>query len=178
MFTGQTVSRQGGSQATVTHGVTVSASIPPVIPPSASARLSGLRVSPSKVSIAGRRFHGQCVKATSKNSAQPHCRLAIGLKVTYELSKAATVSFTVTRQAAGRTVRGRCVTPTKKNTGHKHCTLAITVPGAISRASAEGANSFAFNGTIAGRTLRPGTYQLTAALPGGTPLTVRLQITG
>ena len=176
VFTGQTVSRQGGPRATITHAVTVSAV--PVIPPSGSTTLSALRVSPSRVSIAGRQVHGHCVKPTKKNTAQKHCRLAIKLRISYRLSKAATVSLTLKRQTPGRTVNGRCVTATRKNAGRKHCTRAIKVPGAISRVSAAGANSFTFKGTIAGRTIRPGSYQLTAAPRGGKPLTVRFQIIG
>ena len=174
VFTGQTVSRQGGPLATVTHVVTVSAAIPPPV----GATLSGLRVSPKTVSLAGRRVHGHCVKATSKNHARKHCTLTIALKISYRLSKAATVAFTLTRQVPGRKVNGHCGTVTKMNRGRKHCTLAIKVPGAISHASATGANSFTFNGAIAGRTLRPGTYQLTAALRGGKPLTVTFKISG
>ncbi len=86
------------------------------------SQLSKLRISPSSVSIAGRLVNGECVKSTAKNKHNKRCRRAINLHVSYKLTAAANVTFTLKRQDAGRKVNGRCVKPTKNNRKHKRCT--------------------------------------------------------
>jgi hypothetical protein len=45
--------------------------------------LSTLRASPHKVSVAGRKVDGRCVKPTAKNSRHKHCRRPVKLNVSY-----------------------------------------------------------------------------------------------
>ncbi len=143
VFTGQTVSKQGGPQATVAHALRVGG----------ATTLSGLSVTPSKVSIAGRLVGGECVKPTNKNKHKPHCRRPIRLVVSYTLSSAASVRFTVKRQS-------------------------VAIPGSIVKAGKAGRNSFVFDGEIGGHQLAVGSYVLTATPAGGHAQTVSFQITG
>jgi hypothetical protein len=105
--------------------------------------LSGLRLSPRAIAIAGR-----------------HTR-PIKVRVNYKLSIAARVTFTVERPGAGRLVKGRCVAPKRANRHDRACTRLVRV-GGFARRSTSGANSFLFNGRIRGRALAPGPYQLIA----------------
>jgi hypothetical protein len=126
-----------------------------------------LRVSPRTFTLTGRKLNGRCVKPTAKNRARPHCRRPIKLTISYTLTGAASVKFTLKRTAPGRKIGGRCVKPTPKNRKHKQCTRLISVNGSIVRASHAGANSFTFTGKLGGHQLGPGTYQLTATTAGG-----------
>jgi hypothetical protein len=173
--TGGDVGHQLACQITVTYPlpflVTASATsaaitVITVKPPSVPA-LSGLRVSPHKFSLAGRRVKGHCVKPTAKNHGNKHCRRAIKLKISYTLSAAATVTFTLKKKAPGRKVKGRCVKPTKKNRKHKRCHRLIGLHGSITLTGKAGNNSFTFNGKLAGHKLAPGSYQLTATPTAG-----------
>ena len=167
VFTGQTVSNQGGPQAATTRPVTIRAPTP---------TLSALKVSPKAFSLAGRKVHGKCVKPTAKNSGKPRCRRRAKLTISYTLSTASTVTFTLKRQGAGRKINGRCVKPTHKNRKRNRCTRLITLPGRITRTGTAGANRFTFGGTIAGHKLGPGTYQLTAKPNQGGPRRVTFKL--
>lgn len=138
--------------------------------------LSGLRVSPPKFSLTGRKVNGKCVKPTHKNSGDPRCRRPIKLKLSYTLNAADTVTFKLKREARGRKVNGRCVKPTTKNGKRPRCTRLIAVPGKLTRAGTSGPNSFIFNGEIGGRKLGPGIYQLTATPRGGAAHKIKFKV--
>ena len=148
----------------------------PPVPPVVTATVSGLRVSPHKFSLAGRKVNGKCVNPTTKNNANKHCKRPIQLRVSYTLDSAATVTFTLKRETPGRKVNGQCVKPTKKNKTHKSCNRLVTVRGTITQTGKLGANSFTFNGKLDGYKLAPGSYQLTATPTGGKPHTTTLKI--
>ena len=145
-------------------------------------RLTGLRVSSRRVSIAGRKVGGHCVKPTKQNERHKYCRRPVKLTVTYTLNGAATITLTLKQQAHGRKVKGRCAKQTKKNHKKARCTRWVAVPGSITLAGEAGANAFTFAGRIGGRKLGPGGYQLTASLTAnghtGTPQTVTFKIVG
>jgi YVTN family beta-propeller protein len=111
VFTGQTVSNQGGPEATITHAITTPAPTttptptptPTPIPapaittpaPQPSPSVSRLMISPRSVSIAGRRQHGRCVTATAADRRDPNCRRPVRLHVRYTLTAAATITLTL-----------------------------------------------------------------------------------
>jgi hypothetical protein len=103
-----------------------------------AATPTALRVSPSTFKLTGSKVHGRCVKQSAKYSNQPRCKLPIKLHITYTLTAAAIVTFTL-----------------------KH------VRGAITRSGNTGVNTFTFNGHIGGHKLGPGSYRLTATTTGG-----------
>jgi hypothetical protein len=129
--------------------------------------VSRLRVTPRTFSLSGRRVNGRCVKATRHNHSNTPCRRAIRLHVSYTLDAAATVTFTLRRQAVGRHVNGRCVKLTGKNRKHTKCTRLINLHGKIVRRGKTGANHFTWGAKIGRHALGPGTYQLIATPTGG-----------
>jgi hypothetical protein len=127
-----------------------------------------LRVFPHRVSLAGRKVNGRCVKPTSQNSGAKPCRRPIRLKAIYTLDTATKVIFTVKRALPGRQVGSHCVKPTGQNRRQPHCARTIRVPGSITAQAHSGANTFIFTGAIGGHMLPPGNYRLTATpSPGG-----------
>jgi polyvinyl alcohol dehydrogenase (cytochrome) len=141
--------------------------LPPPVKPPPAARLSRVHVSSHRVSIAGLKVRGRCVKPTKQNKRHKYCQRPVKLKVTYTLSTAATVKLTLEHQVSGRKVNGRCVRQTNRNHKHAGCTRLVSVPGSIGLAGKAGANTFTFTGRIGGRKLGPGSYRLTATLTAG-----------
>ncbi len=143
-------------------------------------RLSRLHISSHRVSIAGRKAGGRCVKPTKQNKRHKRCRRPLKLKVTYKLNAAATVRLTLKRQVPGRKVKGRCVKPTKKNHKRPRCARWVAVRGRIMRAGKAGANAFTFTGRVGGHKLGPDRYQLIAVAAAhgrtGTPQNVTFTI--
>jgi hypothetical protein len=89
-------------------------------------------------------------------------RAAVGTTVSYRLSEAASVTFTVERSAPGRKVGRRCVKPSRRNRSRPRCTRYVRLRGSFSHRGQAGRNSFKFTGRLAGRKLRPGSYRLVA----------------
>jgi hypothetical protein len=111
VFTGRTVSKQGGPQATTARTLTVSA-----------PKLSALTVSPRSFSINGPKVGGRCVKRTTSNENDKRCRIPIALAVSYALSANDTVVLTVKRDTFGRTDNGTCVRQTRQNAAGRRAT--------------------------------------------------------
>lgn len=88
----------------------------------------------------------------------------VGTKVTYTLSTAAPVTFTVERRKAGRSVKGKCRKPTAKNRKRKKCNLRLK--GSFKHQGRQGANSFRFTGRLRKGKLKPGRYYLVAKPAG------------
>jgi Ca2+-binding RTX toxin-like protein len=87
---------------------------------------------------------------------------AIGARVSYRLSEAATVTFDVLRAAPGRRVGGRCVRPTSHNRRAPGCRRWLRVRGTFLHSGHIGLNGLHFNGRLAGRRLRAGRYRIRA----------------
>jgi hypothetical protein len=140
------------ASTSVSVGETVNGAIP---------ILSKLHLSSHRVSIAGRKVHGRCVKSAKKNKRHAPCRRPMRLKITYTLNISATVKVTLKRHAAGRKVKGRCATPTTKNRKRAQCTRLVMVPASLTLRGKAGANAFTLTRQVGRRRLGPGTYQLT-----------------
>ena len=82
-----------------------------------------------------------------------------GTTVSYKLSEAANIVFSVQRKLAGRKQGKKCVAKRKRG---KRCTALKLVKGSFSRASSAGTNSFHFSGYLSGKKLRPGSYRMSA----------------
>jgi len=83
-----------------------------------------------------------------------------GAKVSFNLSKASLVRFTVQRRVGGRSVARKCVAAKRSNRRHRACARYIRVKGSFSVSGKPGRNTFAFRGRMGGRTLKPGRYRL------------------
>jgi hypothetical protein len=99
---------------------------------------------------------GPSVKAAARKPR------ATGAKVSYRLTEAATVTFTVERATEGRKVRGRCAKPTRANRTAPRCSHFVALAGSFPHTGHAGANSFRFTGRMGGRKLTPGSYRLVA----------------
>ena len=119
---------------------------------------------------------GRCVKATSKNRANTHCKRPISLEISYKLSSASSVKLTVRRQTSGRRVNGRCLKPTKKNAKQKSCKRLVALQGSVTITGTAGDNTFTWNGTIGGHKANAGTYELIATPTGGETRSVTFKI--
>jgi Glycine rich protein len=83
---------------------------------------------------------------------------AVGTRVSYRLSEAASTRFTVERATRGRRRGRRCV----KGRRGRRCTRYVRVRGSFNYAGAAGVNRLRFRGRMAGRKLRRGRYRLVA----------------
>jgi hypothetical protein len=151
-------------------------------PPGPAPILSAFRASRPGLLLAGRLVGGRCVKPTGKNRTREYCTRPIALGLRYTLNRAAAVMFTLTRQEPGRKVNGRCLNLTRQNRRHAPCTRSIRLPGDVIHQSTAGSNTFTLYGPMAGTTLYPGTYQLTATPIAngstGRPQTVTVNLVG
>jgi putative NIF3 family GTP cyclohydrolase 1 type 2 len=93
-------------------------------------------------------------------SARKGRKAPVASTVTYNLSAAATVAFSVERKVSGRRVGKRCVKKTKANATKRKCSLFRPVRGGFSHTGAAGGNRFKFSGRLA-KALTPGSYRLT-----------------
>jgi hypothetical protein len=85
-----------------------------------------------------------------------------GTLVSYRLSEAASLTFTVQRRARG-VLRGRsCVARARKGRRARRCTRYVTLPGSFVVSGAKGRGSFRFSGRLGGGKLVPGSYRLVA----------------
>ena len=93
-------------------------------------------------------------------SAKKKAKGPIGTTVTYSLSLAGSVDFTVEQLTPGRSVGKKCVKQTPANKGKKKCDLPKPLRGGFSDAGAAGQNTFKFTGRLGSRALKPGRYRL------------------
>ncbi len=94
---------------------------------------------------------------TAANSG-PALIAAVGGRVAYRLSEAASVAFTAERALKGRKKGKRCVAKGKG----KRCTRYVKVKGSFAHAGVAGPNEFLFMGRLGSRQLRSGRYRLVA----------------
>ncbi len=124
--------------------------------------LQSLSLDPARFRAAGSR------KTQAKTSAK---KVPVGTTVTYTVAAgnaptlaAERIVFAVERKRIGRRVGKACKPKTRGNADHRPCTLWRRLKPTFSRAFADGANSFRFNGKLAGKPLPPGAYKLLASL--------------
>lgn len=99
----------------------------------------------------------------------------IGTTVSYSVSAAALVTFSVERKSVGRKVGKACRKATPGNRKRKPCPLFKPVKGTFTHGGAAGANSFRFTGRPGGKALKPGAYRLVAGV-GNSSLRVNFKI--
>jgi virginiamycin B lyase len=84
-----------------------------------------------------------------------------GSSLRLTLSEASSVKVEIAAARPGRRAQGSCQRTSKANRGKPHCRRYVTV-GSVSYKALAGANRFTFNGRVAGHTLKPGEYRLSA----------------
>jgi hypothetical protein len=85
----------------------------------------------------------------------------VGALVSYTDSQAATTTLTVSRRLTGFFSHGSCVTGRWHARTARRCVRYVTV-GSLTHRDRAGLNRLRFVGVVAGRTLRPGSYRMTA----------------
>jgi hypothetical protein len=91
----------------------------------------------------------------------------------YVLTKAATVTISITGKASGRVSAKKCVAPTKRNAKAKTCTIALK--GTVTARGKLGDNTTKVPAGLGGKALAKGTYKVTlqARDPAGQKSAVR-----
>ncbi len=150
VFTGQTVSCNGGPAARTTQSVTV-----PVPAHSGGEVVDTLAPLLSRLTVGPAKF----VAAPSGPSAAAK---KTGTRIKYSVSEGGTTTFTVAKATPGVKSGGHCVKPTKRNRHRRRCTRYVTQRGSFDHADSPGANSLRFTGRLRNRKLKPGRYRLIA----------------
>jgi YVTN family beta-propeller protein len=151
VFTGQTVSRRGGPQASTTHPVTVAPGPTPAPPGSVAPALK--RVAQSHA--LWREGNRLATFARNKRKKAP-----LGTTFSFVLNERAGVSFAFTQRAVGRKIKGGCVAQTNKNR-HKPSCKRTVIQGTLAFTGHAGLNRVSFQGLIPRRKkLKPGRYTL------------------
>jgi streptogramin lyase len=96
-----------------------------------------------------------------RSSGRAGGRIPKGSALTFTLSEAATLKVQVSAPRPGRKVNGNCTAPGKSNRHKPACRRYVPL-GTLSYNAKSGANRFAFSGRVAGHTLKPGSYRLSA----------------
>ena len=131
---------------------------PPPPPPPGVPALSGLRVSPHTFTLTGRLVNGRCDALTRADRSGRRCTRRVALNVSYTLSAAATVTFTIEGTAPGGLVDGRCRAPTRTE---GRCTRVLA-RATLKRSSGAAANRLLLPARIGRLRLTPGSYLLLA----------------
>ena len=177
VFTGQTMSLDGGPQATATHTVTISAaSTKSMLPTSTTLGAAPTVTRATQSHAIWREGDARANFARSKQKKAP----PLGTTFSFALNEPAHVSFAFTRKLTGRKAKGSCVAPTKRNARKPACTRTVTA-GILSFTGHAGSiNKVSFQGRVsASRRLAPGHYTLliTATATSGTSHPVSLSFT-
>jgi len=121
----------------------------------------GLGVTPADVTapsfLARPRLHPRRFRAARRG---PSIAVRVGTTITYTLSEAARVTFTVQKyRPLSRVCRRRLARTTRHRTGTR-CRRWISLKGRFAKASAAGPTSVRFRGRLRRRALKPGRYRL------------------
>ena len=131
--------------------------LPPPPPDTSKPAVVGLKFARSSFAAAksGAAFTAQRGKKKAKKPSAP-----VGTKVSFGLTEAASVKFTVERKTSGRRVNRKCKTRTRSNRKKPKCDLWKKVTGSFTVNGKAGPNSFTFRGRIGGKSLKTGNYRL------------------
>jgi hypothetical protein len=116
-------------------------------------------------------FSSTVFRAAPSGAAFSSKRAPVGTKVSFSVSEASSVKFTVQRKTRGRKVGRTCKTATHANRKKKACTLWKAVKGSFTVQARQGKNAFTFRGRIGGKALKPGSYRLSGAATTARKLT-------
>lgn len=138
---------------------------PPVIaPPALATTISKKLKSKSKSFTAAKR--GAVFQASSKQPKKKRGKPVVGTLISFTLSQADDVSFTLERATEGRRSGSKCVKKTKANKSKKKCTLYKKVKGTEKATGlVAGSNTIWWTGRWQKKALAPGSYVLR-----GTPI--------
>jgi hypothetical protein len=160
VFTGQTASCVGGPAAWTTVTVVVPAPTLTTTTTTTAPTLTAATTTPALAITALDISPSACVPELGQGPAATAARTR-GARVTFKLSGAATVRFTMERKLPGREVGGRCVQQTRANRSKRKCTR-LAASGSFTRPGVEGSNRFRLTGRANLKPLAGGNYVLVA----------------
>jgi hypothetical protein len=128
---------------------------PPPVTPSGTTT-----VDKTKPTLGGLSFSSTVFRAANFGGSTAKKKAPVGTKVSFSLSEASSVKFTVQRKTKGRKVGHKCKTKTHANRKKKSCTLWKAVKGSFTIKGKPGKNTFTFTGRIGGKSLKPASYRL------------------
>ncbi len=131
---------------------------PPATPGQAATPTSTVPTGATPLAITTLRVRPSRFRAARRGSSIGSRGVAA---VSYTLTGAARVRFSVERLVAGRRRAGRC-RPAKTAPRGKRCVRQVTVRGGFTHTGTAGANTFRFTGRLARKRLAPGSYRLIA----------------
>jgi hypothetical protein len=114
----------------------------------------------TKPALGALNFSSTVFRAANFGASTAKKKAPVGTKVSFSLSEASSVKFTVQRKTKGRKVGHKCKTKTHSNRKKKACTLYKSVKGSFTIKGKAGKNTFTFTGRVGGKSLRPGSYRL------------------
>jgi DNA-binding beta-propeller fold protein YncE len=170
IFTGQTAGCDGSSNAEHTAAVTIPGVALNLKLPTFKSKFPPITlfgrgsISPTRVKLtlsnlretAVRWREGKALAHISSNKKQP----PIGTRFSFDLSQAASVTFTFFQSLPGRSVAHRCVAPSRRNIHAHHCLRSLTA-GTLKLAAGAGLSTVRFDGLLSShKRLSPGNYTL------------------
>jgi hypothetical protein len=114
----------------------------------------------TKPTLGGLSFSSTVFEAAKFGASTAKKKPKVGTKVSFSLSEASSVKFTVQRKTKGRKVGRKCKAATQTNRKKKACTLWKAVTGSFTIKGKAGKNTFTFRGRVGGKTLKPASYRL------------------
>jgi YVTN family beta-propeller protein len=174
VFTGQTMSLDGGPQATTTQTVTISAAQVGAPSPGGSSHpiFSPMPPAPTLSDLA------QSHAIWSERAAVPRSRdiRPLGTTFSFNLNMPANVSLTFSRVVGGRKVGGRCRPKTSSNSHRPSCTRVV-LAGRLLLSAHTGVNQIRFRGRISASKILPaGRYTLVASATAGGATSAPLRV--
>ena len=152
-------SGEDGGQITGGWDLTLQTSCPNPVPDLDPGPVTGSTQDTTKPVVSALGFSASVFKA-AKAGPSTSAKAKVGTTVSFTLSEAGSVKFTVQRKTKGRKVGRKCVKPKRSNRTKKACVRWAKVKGSFSIAGVAGKNSFKFRGRIGGKSLKPGRYRL------------------
>jgi hypothetical protein len=136
---------------------TVNAPAPPVTttPPATTTVPPAILVDRTAPGVTGYAMGSRFKAASSGGSVGT----AVGTHVSFRLTEAASMRFSVVKDLPGRKVGRRCVAPTRSNRRKPRCIRTLAL-GSFPLVGHAGANGFRFTGRVRGHKLAPGKYRL------------------
>jgi hypothetical protein len=136
---------------------------PPPPTPVAPVLPSGITLADkTKPTVGALSFSSAVFEAAKSGASTAKHNVKVGTKVSFNVSEASSVKFTVQRKTKGRKVGKKCKTATHSNRKKKACMLWKPVKGSFTVKGGRGKNTFKFRGRVGGKTLKPGSYRLNA----------------
>jgi hypothetical protein len=136
--------------------------VTPNPPPAPTPTVTPAPADTTPPTITSLSLSSKAFRAAKSGPAFVAARAGVGAFLSFRLSEAGTVKFTIDRSAAGRAVSGKCVKPTRSNRTRRSCTRWVAAKGSFTVRGKRGANRIKLRGRIGGKTLRPGSYRLNA----------------